>query len=421
MGYKQAVEMRWRMARENGALLRSLSGVPVRAVTRAGEEIFSAGWPALPEGCEEALVTPLLHREDSNCLPRLQTSPVFGAMASIGVRELGRAMGTLLLGPVFPGELNETAISHILAPLNISVVQKTAITAYYRAIPAMDCRALVDGALLVYNLMYGEQLTLSKLMEQQPIFPTIEVKKEGPFLRREEEPRLFSEPALQKILRCIREGAPQELARQLRELPQWNLATLAHEPLRSLRNQLIAVGALAMQSAVRAGIGWEEACGLYEYYVLFCEEVSDPAALTGLFARMLQDFAARVQALQHDGYSATVRLCMQYIQAHLYERIRVEEVAAHVQRNSSYLTQRFRQETGMSVTQYIQQQKMGEAKRLLRAPASSGSLWLMLGYCDQSHFDRVFKKVTGMTPGAYRQQFLEKEGAESPGGKPQRQ
>ena len=69
MGYKQAVEMRWRMARENGMLLRSLTSVPVRAVTRAGEEIFSDGWPTLPEGCEEALVAPLLHREDSNCLP----------------------------------------------------------------------------------------------------------------------------------------------------------------------------------------------------------------------------------------------------------------------------------------------------------------------------------------------------------------
>ena len=152
MGYKQAVEMRWRMARENGMLLRSLTSVPVRAVTRAGEEIFSDGWPTLPEGCEEALVAPLLHREDSNCLPRLQTSPVFGAMASIGVRELGRAMGTLLLGPVFPGELNETVVSHILAPLDVSVAQKSALITYYRSIPVLDCRALIDGAVLTYNL-----------------------------------------------------------------------------------------------------------------------------------------------------------------------------------------------------------------------------------------------------------------------------
>ena len=99
---------------------------------------------------------------------------------------------------------------------------------------------------------------------------------------------------------------------------------------------------------------------------------------------------------------------MQYVQAHLHERIRVEEIAASVQRNPSYLTQRLRQETGMSVTQYIQQQKIEEAKRLLQTPGS-GNIWLQLGYCDQSHFDRAFKKAVGMTPGAFRQRFQERE------------
>lgn len=58
-----------------------------------------------------------------------------------------------------------------------------------------------------------------------------------------------------------------------------------------------------------------------------------------------------------------------------------------------------------SASQYIQQQKIEEAKRLLQTPGS-GSIWLQLGYCDQSHFDRAFKKAVGMTPGAFRQKYL---------------
>lgn len=92
------------------------------------------------------------------------------------------------------------------------------------------------------------------------------------------------------------------------------------------------------------------------------------------------DFASRVQALKQANYSTTVHLCMQYVQEHLYERIRVEEAAASVQRNPSYLTQRFRQETGMSVTQYIQQQKLRRQSACCkrRAAAASGSNWAIV-------------------------------------------
>ena len=245
--------MRWRMARENALLLRSLSSVPVRAITRAGEEMFAEGWPNLPEGCAEALVTPLLHREDSNCLPRLRTSPVFGAMASIGVRELGRAMGTLLIGPVFPSELNETAVSHILAPLEISVAQKSALIAYYRSIPVLDCRALIDGAILAYNQMYGEHIMLSQLMDQKRLLPEAPLERARPFLHHEEEPRLFSERLQERLMHCVQEGDTRALKLLLQELPRWNLATFAHEPLRSLRNQIIAIGALPFRRRCRRG------------------------------------------------------------------------------------------------------------------------------------------------------------------------
>ena len=45
-----------------------------------------------------------------------------------------------------------------------------------------------------------------------------------------------------------------------------------------------------------------------------------------------------------------------------------------------------------------------EAKRLLQTPGS-GSIWLQLGYCDQSHFDRAFKRPWH-DAGAFRQKYL---------------
>ncbi|WMT43155.1 helix-turn-helix transcriptional regulator [Paenibacillus sp. D2_2] len=57
----------------------------------------------------------------------------------------------------------------------------------------------------------------------------------------------------------------------------------------------------------------------------------------------------------------------------------------------------------MTVTEYIQRQKIEEAKKLLTfsdsSPLQTASL---LNFHDQSHFTKVFKKYTGVTPRQYK-------------------
>jgi AraC family chemosensory pili system transcriptional regulator ChpD len=43
-----------------------------------------------------------------------------------------------------------------------------------------------------------------------------------------------------------------------------------------------------------------------------------------------------------------------------------------------------------------------EARRRLRGAESLAAIALDLGFADQAHFTRAFRKVSGLTPGAYR-------------------
>ena len=71
--------------------------------------------------------------------------------------------------------------------------------------------------------------------------------------------------------------------------------------------------------------------------------------------------------------------------------------------SASHFSRAFRQTTGLSPHQWLLQQRVNQAKNLLRDPSLSLSdVALACGFADQSHFTRVFNRLTGTSPGAWR-------------------
>lgn len=69
-------------------------------------------------------------------------------------------------------------------------------------------------------------------------------------------------------------------------------------------------------------------------------------------------------------------------------------------------TRRFRQATGYSPLAYVQRLRLEDAKRRLeRTDATVDDISWRVGYEDPSAFRRLFKRIVGVTPGAYRRQF----------------
>ncbi|MBB3110111.1 two-component system response regulator YesN [Paenibacillus phyllosphaerae] len=82
-----------------------------------------------------------------------------------------------------------------------------------------------------------------------------------------------------------------------------------------------------------------------------------------------------------------------------------DEIASVVYLNPDYLTRLFKKETGMSLSDYIQQQRIAYAKRLLRTTSRQVSdIATMAGYSNLSYFSTLFKKSVQLTPAEYRKQ-----------------
>ena len=96
-----------------------------------------------------------------------------------------------------------------------------------------------------------------------------------------------------------------------------------------------------------------------------------------------------------------------YIQHHLSEPISTEDIAKQLYLSRPHLSQKFRKETGLTLTDFILQQKTRAAKRLLRyTDKTSAAIGFYLGFSSQGHFSRVFQKYAGCRPKEYRERYM---------------
>ncbi|MEK0312943.1 response regulator [Cohnella sp. 56] len=93
-----------------------------------------------------------------------------------------------------------------------------------------------------------------------------------------------------------------------------------------------------------------------------------------------------------------------YIQQHYTEELELQRLADRVYLTPSYLSKLFKTETGETITDYIISVRIAHAKELLiRDPSlKTYEVGEMVGYGDPAYFNKVFKKVAGLTPKEYR-------------------
>ena len=100
---------------------------------------------------------------------------------------------------------------------------------------------------------------------------------------------------------------------------------------------------------------------------------------------------------------AVVKLVREYLEHHFAENVGLDEITAVSGLSSYHLIRVFRSEIGLPPHAYLEQVRINRARLLLRMGKSIAEVAFQTGFSDQSHLTRHFKKMTGVTPGQYRQ------------------
>ena len=303
----------------------------------------------------------------------------------------------LLIGPVSQMPVTQPAAVKILRAMGEPAGRAKELMAYFSTIPAYPLRTFLQILCTVNYFINGEKLDVSQLLlEEEMVMPEPDSTAETEIHNTMELEEL--------MLSHVEHGRVEQIREMFRAPAMGRAGTMAADTLRQQKNLLICTATLVTRAAIRGGLDRETAFALSDLYIQKAELMTDVVGLTRLNAQMVLDFTRRVEAEKCGVHnSPLVRKARDYILVHIGEPVTTEALARVCGLNRTYLCKRFAEETGMTVGQYVTRVKVEEAKRLMDITAKSiAEIAVYLGFSSQSHFQRVFKKCTGMTPGAYR-------------------
>lgn len=125
--------------------------------------------------------------------------------------------------------------------------------------------------------------------------------------------------------------------------------------------------------------------------------------LVNIFAHHLANISNQLIVMQENTEPSMVKKAKEYIYAHQSEDITLAEVSKVVNTSTFYFCKIFKKYTGVNFTEYVARVRVERAKNLLLNPNLRVSeIAFEVGFQSLTHFNRVFKRIVGLSPTEYR-------------------
>lgn len=138
-----------------------------------------------------------------------------------------------------------------------------------------------------------------------------------------------------------------------------------------------------------------------------CSRIYVDSIVNMLMVNLIRRYSRQQQTLPNytDGLSNhRLRQAVSYINDNLTRDLCLKDIASEVGMSSFYFAHLFRQSIGSSPHQYVMQRRIEKAKHLLEKSNSTlTEIAMEVGFKNQSHFTKVFRNHTSLTPKLYRE------------------
>ena len=308
---------------------------------------------------------------------------------------------TLFIGPFIENEPNDEFISYILKKNNLDENLRKTISTYYKSLPIanstkviLTLHTLLESFIINYDSSSMYCVDFSK---EKAKLSDYNYEKESEFYI-EYHKRYKS--YLEDIFKHVRIGKDgTDILNDYIELT----GILKTNSIDKIKNNLYILNTQFQSELLKEPISTAQVRDLYLKIQLEIENETNINRLIKVPYKMFKRYSNLILNFNLQQYSYTVRCAIEYINFNLQSNLSLSTISESIGKNSSFLSNQFKKETGKTITKYIQEKRIEEAMRMLTCTdLTIQEISHLVGIDDLSWFSKLFKSITNMSPTKYR-------------------
>lgn len=314
----------------------------------------------------------------------------------------------LVCGPVLFEEIRAARLTQICDKLNVPEELRDQIRDYYYRVVFIPAQTLYLSVFTILgNQLFGEnnyEAIYSDFGSMKELFQSYEYYyhvPDKPFLSIQmiEERYDLENATLNAVANGNESKALASCARWTAHvIPQ----RLANE-LRDSKDYMITLNTLLRKTVEQAGVHPIHIDSVSNRNIQLIEQLSSIEQCRSFRSKMIRSYCLLVRKHNLKDYSLLTQKIITYVDTELCADLSLKALSERLSVNASYLSTLFKKEMGMSLTDFVNHRRISHAQKLLISTEMPiKSVALKCGIPDVYYFSRLFKRITGTTPKAYR-------------------
>lgn len=287
---------------------------------------------------------------------------------------------------------------------------EAAVQEYYNGVKILEASDFYGALRVVVDTMFGCTVPVQELKEFLPFqfhpdtryFHEPEFQKEIPVTMLEQ--RYESE---NRILDAVARGDEEAAIEAMHQHSRFTYGGRFEGTLYQQKNKMIVLNTLLRKAIEPSKVHPYYIDAISSKYSRIIEEANEVP--NEMMWQMTRDYCAYVRRYSLKEYSPAVQKVMNYVNLNVAEPLTLKSLATMCFISPSYLSALFKQETGSTLIDYINTQRVNRAAQLLvQNNHTIAAVAEEVGILDVNYFTKIFKKTLGVTPTRYRREHKEK-------------